>query len=187
MQSSFSHLKNTWRLFICLHWTLIKYLPFWIKFFVTQRQETMSLKKYGKLQGKQQLSLFQSSRQCFISVLWDIDFLNQLWSSYSNFPSSRILCTWLWGISWGSIEVFSQLSSLWKKNNSYRINWESFIHGTHGYISSSENIVINSFCQWFMFNFQEYASPFHLHKKNIQHQKWRTDILSCMQFVLHAG
>jgi hypothetical protein len=36
-------------------------------------------------EGKQQLSLFQSSRQCFISVLWNIDFLNQLWSCYSSF------------------------------------------------------------------------------------------------------
>ncbi len=32
----------------------------------------------GKLQEKQQLFLFQSSRQCFISVLQNIDFLNQL-------------------------------------------------------------------------------------------------------------
>jgi hypothetical protein len=28
---------------------------------------------------------FQSSRQCFISVFWNIDFLNQLWSCYSSF------------------------------------------------------------------------------------------------------
>jgi hypothetical protein len=31
-----------------------------------------------------------------------------------------------------------------KKNNSYRFVWESFIHGTHGYFSSSENTVIIS-------------------------------------------
>ena len=34
-----------------------------------------------------------------------------------------------------------------KKNNSYKIDWESFIHGTHEYFSSSENIVINPSCQ----------------------------------------
>ncbi len=50
------------------------------------------------------------------------------------------------------------------KKTSYRIDWESFIHGTHGYLSSSENIVINHPCQWFTFNFQEYASPFHVNK-----------------------
>jgi hypothetical protein len=37
--------------------------------------------------------------------------------------------------------------SLRKKHNSYRIDWKSLIHGTHGYFSSSENIVINPFCQ----------------------------------------
>ncbi len=42
---------------------------------------------------------------------------------------------------------YPQLSLLWKKNNSYIINWEIFIHGAHGYFSSSENIVINPFCQ----------------------------------------
>jgi hypothetical protein len=41
----------------------------------------------------------------------------------------------------------SFLSSVFvvEKNNSYRIDWESFIHGTHGHFSSSENIVINPF------------------------------------------
>jgi hypothetical protein len=34
-----------------------------------------------------------------------------------------------------------------KKNNSYRIIWETSIHCTHGYLSSSENIVINPSCQ----------------------------------------
>jgi hypothetical protein len=34
-----------------------------------------------------------------------------------------------------------------EKNNSYRIDWETSIHGTHGYLSSSENIVINPSCQ----------------------------------------
>jgi hypothetical protein len=33
------------------------------------------------------------------------------------------------------------------KNNSYKIDWETSIHGTHGYLSSSENIVINPSCQ----------------------------------------
>ncbi len=38
MQSPFSHLKNIWRLSKCLPWTLIKYLPFGIKFFEIQKQ-----------------------------------------------------------------------------------------------------------------------------------------------------
>jgi hypothetical protein len=33
------------------------------------------------------------------------------------------------------------------KKYSYRIAWETSIHGTHGYLSSSENIVINPSCQ----------------------------------------
>ncbi len=49
------------------------------------KQWSLLLKKYGNLQGKEQLFLFQSSRQCFISVLQNIDFLNQLWSCYSSF------------------------------------------------------------------------------------------------------
>jgi hypothetical protein len=50
------------------------------------------------------------------------------------------------------------------KNNTSRINWETAIHCTHGYLSSSENIVVNPSCQLFTFNFQKYASPFHLSK-----------------------
>ncbi len=71
--------------FIHLHWTLIKYLSFGIKFLPIQKQVTLSLKNYGNLQAKQQFFLFQSLRQCFISILWNINFLNQLWSCYSNF------------------------------------------------------------------------------------------------------
>jgi hypothetical protein len=77
-------LEKYLRLFIRLHWTLIKYLPFGIKFFLIQKQKTMLLKKYGKLQGKQQLFLFQPSCQYFISVSLNIHFLNQLWSCYSS-------------------------------------------------------------------------------------------------------
>ncbi len=33
------------------------------------------------------------------------------------------------------------------KNYSYRIDWKSFVHGTYGYLLSSEFIVINPFCQ----------------------------------------
>ncbi len=43
------------------------------------------LRNYGNVQGKYQLFLFQSSCQCFISVLHNIDFLNHLWSCYSSF------------------------------------------------------------------------------------------------------
>jgi hypothetical protein len=65
----------------------------WDQILPYPKTRTMSLKKYGKLQGKQQLFLFQSSCQCFISVLRNIDFLNQLWSCYSSLPSSQIYCT----------------------------------------------------------------------------------------------
>ena len=147
-----------------LHWTLIKYLPFGIKFFLIQRQETMSLKKYGKLQQKQQLFLFQSSCQCFISILWNIDFLNQLWSCYSSFTFKlnllHMIVRYFLGINWSSLSIVFDV----EKNNSCRIDWETSIHGTHGYFSSSENAVINLSCQWFTFNFEECASPFHLHK-----------------------
>jgi hypothetical protein len=34
-----------------------------------------------------------------------------------------------------------------KKYNPYIINWETSIHCTHGYLSSSENTVINTSCQ----------------------------------------
>jgi hypothetical protein len=71
--------------FIRLYWTLMEYHPFGIKIFKLTKQGSMLLTNYGNLQGKHQLFLFQSSRQCFISVLWNIDFVNLLWSCYSNF------------------------------------------------------------------------------------------------------
>jgi hypothetical protein len=37
---------------------LIKYLPFGIKFLLIEKQERLLLKKYGNLQGEQQLFLF---------------------------------------------------------------------------------------------------------------------------------
>jgi hypothetical protein len=43
--------------------------------------------------SKATIFLFQSSHQCFISILWNIDFLNQLWSCYISLPSSRTNCT----------------------------------------------------------------------------------------------
>ncbi len=67
IQSLEKYLKT----FICLHWTLIKYLPFVIKFFVIQKQWSLLLNKYGYLQGKQQLFLFQSTRQ-FSSAFYRI-------------------------------------------------------------------------------------------------------------------
>jgi hypothetical protein len=130
-----------------LYWKLIKYLPFGIKFFLIQRQETMSLKKYGILQGKHQLFLFQSSCPCFISVMRNIDFLNQLWSCYSSFTFKLNLLHLIIRYFLGINQSFLSIVFVVEKNNSYRIDWESFIHGTHGYFSSSENIVINPFCQ----------------------------------------
>ncbi len=125
----------------------------------------MSLKKYGNLQGKQHLFLFQSSRGCFISISRNMDFWNQLWCCYSSFTFKlnllHMIIRYFLGINQSSLSIVFVV----EKNNSYRINWETSIHGTHGYVSSSENIVINPSCQWFTFNFHEYASPFHLHKK----------------------
>ncbi len=140
-------LEKYMKTFIPLHWILLKYLPFGIKFFLIQRQETMSLKKYGKLQGKQQLFLFQSSRQSFISVLRHRDFLNQLWSCYSSFTFKSNLLHLTIRYFLGINRSFLSFDFVVEKNNCYRINWESFIHGTHGYFSSSENIVINPFCK----------------------------------------
>jgi hypothetical protein len=149
-----------------LHWTLIKYLPFGIKFFVIKKQWSLLLKKYETVQGKYQLFLFQSSYQCLISVLRNIDFLNQLWSCYSSFTFKlnllHMIIRYFMGINPSSL---SQVSSLWEKNYSYRIAWETSIHGTHGYFSSSENVAINLSCQRFTFSFEEYVSPFHLHEK----------------------
>jgi hypothetical protein len=48
IQSLEKYLKT----FLCLHWTLIKYLPFGIKVFVIQKQWSLLLKKYGNVQGK---------------------------------------------------------------------------------------------------------------------------------------
>jgi hypothetical protein len=164
MQSPSSHLKNTWRFFICLLWTLIKYLPFGIKFFVIQKQWSLLLKKYGYLQGKQNYS-FSFFTSMFYQRFTEHRFLEStlelLQQFYLQVESIAL-----------DYKVFPRDQSKFslncircgKKNYSYRINWESFIHGTHGYFSSSENVFINPFCQWFMFNFQEYASPFHIHE-----------------------
>ncbi len=86
---------------------MIKYLPFGIKFFLFQKQWTLSLRKYGNLQAKQRLFLFQSSCQCFISVWRNIDFLNQLRSCYSsfNFKSNQLhmIIGYFLGINWSSV------------------------------------------------------------------------------------
>jgi hypothetical protein len=64
-------------------------------------------------------SIFTSMfHQCFTEHI----FLNQLWSCYNSFTFKSNLLHLIKGISWGSIKVFSQLSLLWKKNNSYRID-----------------------------------------------------------------
>ncbi len=53
----------------------------------------MLLTNYGNFQWKHQLFLFQSSCQCFISVLRNIDFLNRHWSCCSNFTFKLNLLT----------------------------------------------------------------------------------------------
>jgi hypothetical protein len=57
----------------------------WDQLLPNEKQWTLSQRKYGNLQAKQQLFLFQSSHQYFISVSRNIDFLNQLWNCYSSF------------------------------------------------------------------------------------------------------
>ena len=89
-----------------------------------QRQETMSLKKYGKLQGKQQLFLFQSSRQCFISIFWNIDFFNQLWSCYSSFIFKLNLLHLIIRYFLGINRSFLASVFVVEKNYSYRIDWK---------------------------------------------------------------
>ena len=135
MQSPFSHLKNTWRLFICLHWTLIKYLPFGINFSLLKIQWTLLLRNYGNVQGKYQLFLFQSSCQCFISVLRNIDFLNQLWSCYSSFTFKLNLLHMIIRYFVGINQSFLSSVFVVGKIYSYRIAWETSIHCTHGYLS----------------------------------------------------
>ncbi len=44
--------------FLRLHWTLMEYHPFGIKFFKLTKQGSMLLTNYGNLQGKHQLFLF---------------------------------------------------------------------------------------------------------------------------------
>jgi hypothetical protein len=69
----------------------------------------MSLKKYGSLQGKQQLFHFQSSRQYFISVSWNIDFLNQLWTCYGSFTFKlnllHMIIRYFLGINGNSLSI----------------------------------------------------------------------------------
>ncbi len=85
MQSPFSHLKILEDFLYASigHWSNIFHLG--TNFPKIQKQWSLSLRNYGNVQGKYQLFLFQSSCQCFISVLQNIDFLNQLRSCYSSF------------------------------------------------------------------------------------------------------
>jgi hypothetical protein len=57
----------------------------WDQHLTNKKQWTLSLMMYGDLQSKQQLFLFQSSHQCFISVSRNTDSLNQLGHCYSSF------------------------------------------------------------------------------------------------------
>jgi hypothetical protein len=70
---------------------------------------------YGNLQGKYLLFLFQSSRQCFIRVLRNTDFLNLLWSCSSNFTSKLNLLHMIIRYFHGINRIFSQKSLLWEK------------------------------------------------------------------------
>ncbi len=75
VQPPFILLKNIWRLCIRLHWTLMEYHAFGIKFWWITKERSMLLTKYGNLQVKHQLYLFQSSHQCFVSVFTEHRFL----------------------------------------------------------------------------------------------------------------
>ncbi len=166
VQPPFILLKNTWRLFIRLHWTLMEYHPFGIEFWWITKEGSMSLTKYGNLQEKHQLFLFQSSRQCFISVLRNIDFLNWHWSYYSNFTFKLNLLHKITKYFLGINQHFLSSVFIVEKNHSYRNTCKPFINGTNGYMSSSENAAISlSPCQWTNFSFQETTSPFHLQRK----------------------
>jgi hypothetical protein len=90
---------------------------------------------------------FQSSRQCFISVFRNIDFLNQLWSCYSSFIFKSNLLHLIIRYFLGINLSFLSFVVVVEKYISYKIDWETSLHGTHGYLSSSENIVINLSCQ----------------------------------------
>ena len=124
----------------------MEYHPFGIKFFKLTKQGSMLLTNYGNLQGNHQLFLFQSSRQCFISVLWNIDFLNLLWSCFSNFTSKlnllQMIIRYFLGINQNSLSNVFVVG----KKYSYGNTWETSIHGTYGYMPSSENVVINLSC-----------------------------------------
>jgi hypothetical protein len=96
MQSPFSHLKNTWRLSIHLHWTLIKYLPFGIKFFEIQKQWSLLLRNYENVQGKYQLFFSIEWRYCNLRPgvpLEDYLNLNCKITHLQNYISAK-----LWGL-----------------------------------------------------------------------------------------
>jgi hypothetical protein len=75
----------------------------------------------------------------------NIDFLNQLWRCYSSFTFKSNLLNMIIRYFLGINQSFLSIIFVVENNNSYRFDWESFIHGTHGYFSSSEKIVINPF------------------------------------------
>ncbi len=165
VQPPFILLKNTWRLFIRLHWTLMEYHPFKIKFWQTTKERSMLLTKYGNLQGKHQLFLFQPSRQCFISVLRNIDFLNRHWSCYSNFTFKlnllhKITKNFL-GINQHFLSnvVIAEKKSFLQKHLQTFYSWHQWLH-----------VIIWKCCHQSLLSMNQLfflgkCSPFHLHRK----------------------
>ncbi len=109
-------LENTWRLFICLHWTLIKNLPFGINFFLMTKQLTLSLRKYGNLQAKQKTIPFLIFTSMFHHVSRNIGFLNQLWNCYNSFtfkPNQlHMIIMYFLGINWSSVSGVSVVEKI---------------------------------------------------------------------------
>jgi hypothetical protein len=59
-----------------------------------------------ELASKATIILFQSSRQCFISILRNIDVLNQLWSCYSSKPNQlHMIIRYFLGINQSSVSI----------------------------------------------------------------------------------
>jgi hypothetical protein len=81
------------------------------------------------------------------SILPLLRHILSLWSCYSSFTFKsnllHMIIRYFLGINQNSLSIVFIV----KKNISYRIDWETSIHGTHGYLSSSENIVVNPSCQ----------------------------------------
>ncbi len=177
MQLSLSHLKNIWRLFTRLHWTLIKYLSFGIHFFLIQKQCTVT-EEIWESASKATIIPFSIFTPMFHQRFMEHRFLESTLELLQQFYLQVESIAHDYKVFPGDQSKFCLKCLCCEKNNPYRINWKTSIHCIHGYLSSSENIVVNPSCQWFTFNFQEYASPFRPHKKifSIKNIVWQCNL-----------